>query len=170
LRLCYQDTDSLIYEIETEDVYKDMAEMKEWFDFSDYSKDHPLYDEGNKKVIGKFKDELNGNIMTEIVALKPKQYVYKTEDGEEKKKSKGIKKNVIKTLKLDDYKRCLLENKVIRKEQFLIQTKKHQIYTIKQNKVALNEDDKEEFKRYILRAIRLEEDKVFTLAHGHYQI
>jgi hypothetical protein len=30
----------------------------------------------------------------------------------------------------------------------MIQAKRHQIYIIKQNKVALNEDDKEEFKRY----------------------
>ena len=82
--------------------------------FSDYPKDHhPLYDEGNKKVIGKLKDELNGKIMTEIVALKPKQCAFRIEDGEEKKKSKGIEKNVTKTLKLEDYKNCLLENKLL---------------------------------------------------------
>jgi hypothetical protein len=58
----------------------------------------------------------------------------------------------------------LLKNKVSRKEQYMTQAKRHQIYTIKQNKVALNEDDKEEFKRYIL------ENRIDTLAHGHYQI
>ena len=42
--------------------------------------------------------------------------------------------------------------------------KKHQIYTLKQNKVALNEDDNEEFKRYICK------NKINTLAHGHYKI
>ena len=100
--LLYQDTDSLIYEIETYDIYKDMSEngFKEYFDFSDYPKNHPLYDETNKKVIGKFKDELKGGIMTQLVALKPKQYAYRTEDDEENKKSKGVKKNVIKTLKV----------------------------------------------------------------------
>jgi hypothetical protein len=163
LSLCYQDTDSLVYEIETEDIYEDMKEMKEWFDFSDYPKDHQLYDESNKKVIEKFKDELNGKIMEEGVFLEPKQYAYIV-DNEEKKKSKGIKKNVTKTLKLEDYKDCLLKNKVSRKEQYMIQAKRHQIYIIKRNKVALNEDDKEEFKRYIL------ENKIDTLAHGHYQI
>jgi hypothetical protein len=101
--------------------------------------------------------------MEEGVFLKPKQYAYKF-DNEEKKKSKGIKKNVTKTLKLEDYKDCLLKNKVSRKEQYMTQAKRHQIYTIKQNKVALNEDDKEEFKRYIL------ENRIDTLAHGHYQI
>lgn len=34
-------------------------------------------------------------------------------------------------------------------KQFMIQVKRHQIYTLKQNKVALNKDDKEEFKQYI---------------------
>jgi hypothetical protein len=168
LSLCYQDTDSLIYAVETEDIYKDMENngetgaphLKEWFDFSDYPKDHPLYDEKNKKVIGKFKDELNGKIMEEGVFLKPKQYAYKVDNGE-RKKSKGIKKNVTKTLKLEEYKDCLLKNKTIRKEQYMIQAKKHKIYTIKQNKVALSEDNRDEFKRYIC------ENKIDTLAYGH---
>ena len=70
----------MIYEIETDDIYKDMSEngFKEYFDFIDYPKNHPFYDETNKKVIGKFKDELKGSIMTQMVALKPKQYAYRT--------------------------------------------------------------------------------------------
>ena len=59
-----------------------------------------------------------------MVALKPKQHAYRTEDNEENKKCKGVKKNVIKTLKVEDYKNCLFENKIIRKEQYLIQSKK----------------------------------------------
>ena len=71
---------SLIYEIMTTDLYKDIEEdssLKNYFDFSDYPKDHVLYSEENKKVVEKFKDELNGLIMREIVVLKPKQYAYK---------------------------------------------------------------------------------------------
>jgi hypothetical protein len=164
IRLIYQDTDSLIYEIITDDIYEDLNDLKEHFDFSDYPKNHPLYCEKNKKVVGKFKDELNGNIMIECVALKPKQYAYKTENVGETKICKGIKKNVIKTLKVDEYKDCLFDNTVVRKEQYLIQAKKHQIYTVKQNKVALNAEDKDEFKRYIC------DNKIDTLAYGHYQI
>lgn len=84
-----------------------MITMKEWFDFSDYPKDHVLYDETNKKVIGKFKDELNGKVMQEGVFLKPKQYAFKV-DGEEKKKSKGVKKNVTKTLRIENFKNVYL--------------------------------------------------------------
>eukprot|EP00081_Caenorhabditis_elegans_P015561 NP_495214.1 Uncharacterized protein CELE_H12I13.3 [Caenorhabditis elegans] len=130
IKLCYQDTDSLIYEVETEDIYEDMGNMKEWFDFSDYPKNHPLYDESNKKVIGKFKDELNGKNMDEGVFLKPKQYDFNVE-GAEKKKSKGVKKNVTKTLTLDDFKRCLFQNEVIRKTQYMIRAKSHQFSKIK---------------------------------------
>ena len=46
--------------------------MKNYFDLSDYPKDHPLYDTINKKVIGKFKDEANGKIITEFIGLRPR--------------------------------------------------------------------------------------------------
>uniref|UniRef100_A0A1I7W9B1 Aquarius_N domain-containing protein n=1 Tax=Heterorhabditis bacteriophora TaxID=37862 RepID=A0A1I7W9B1_HETBA len=49
-------------------------------------------------------------------------------------------------LEIGRLKRCLLEGKVTRKDQFMIQAKKHQIYTLKQDKVALNEDDKKSLK------------------------
>jgi hypothetical protein len=49
--LLYTDCDSLIYEIQTEDIYKDMKEDEDLYDFSDYPKDHPCYSEKNKKGI-----------------------------------------------------------------------------------------------------------------------
>ena len=67
VRLCYMDTDSFIINIETEDFYKDIAnDMNEWFDTSNYDKKdkRPLPIGINKKVIGMFKVELGGNIMT----------------------------------------------------------------------------------------------------------
>ena len=47
--LLYTDTDSLLVEIKTEDVYKDMCEMKDEYDLSNYPKDHFLHDGTNKK-------------------------------------------------------------------------------------------------------------------------
>ena len=45
------------------------------------------------KKLGKFKDELNGEIMTEFIGLKPEMYcATKEDDGHEIKKAKGIKK------------------------------------------------------------------------------
>ena len=74
------DTDSLIYDIETDDFYKDIAEdVKDRFDTSGYNPNRPLLVGLNKKVIGLMKDELGGEIMTEFVTLRPKMYAYKTE-------------------------------------------------------------------------------------------
>ncbi|KAL9971514.1 hypothetical protein ACROYT_G017685 [Oculina patagonica] len=59
-RLLFTDTDSLTYEIEADDVYKDFWNDKEKFDNSDYPESSHFYNKTNKKVIGKFKDEAAG--------------------------------------------------------------------------------------------------------------
>ena len=65
-RSCYMDTDSFVINIRTEDFYKDIAnDVEKWFDTSDNDHDkRPLPVGINKKVIGKFKDELGGKIMS----------------------------------------------------------------------------------------------------------
>ena len=79
LTLCYMDTDSQIYDIETDDFYKDIAEdVKDKFDTNGYNPLGPLPVGLNKKVIGLMKYELGGEIMTEFVTLRPKMYAYKT--------------------------------------------------------------------------------------------
>ena len=65
-RLLFTDTDSLTYEIEAEDVYKDFWKDKDMFDNSDYLESSPYYCNVNKKIIGKFKDEACGIPITEI--------------------------------------------------------------------------------------------------------
>ena len=53
------------------------------------------------------KDELGGQILKEFVVLKAKTYKYLKGNNDEDKKSKGIKKCVIKRKhKLEDYKNC----------------------------------------------------------------
>ena len=60
------------------------------------------------------KDELGGKTITEFVTLRPKTYSYSTDNGKEDKKAKGTKKGVIKRMiKFNDYKICLLKDKVI---------------------------------------------------------
>ena len=86
LKLCYMDTDSLIYSIKTEDFYKDIADDVETrFDTRGYVPDRPLPVGLNKKVIGLMKDELGGEIMREFVSLRPKMYSYKVGNSEPKK-------------------------------------------------------------------------------------
>ena len=97
IKLAYTDTDSFVIHIETEDLYKDLQHINSYMDFSDYPKHHCNYDNTNKKVLGKFKDEMNGNIITEFIALKPKMYAFQVEGQKEQKIAKGVPKNVVKT-------------------------------------------------------------------------
>ena len=54
-RLLFTDTDLLMYEIKTEDVYEDFSKDKEMFDFSNYSAKSKYYDDSNKLVVCKMK-------------------------------------------------------------------------------------------------------------------
>ena len=60
------------------------------FDFSNYSKDSKFFDETNKKVIGKMKDEFGGVIVVEFVGLKSKMYSMKKIDGKECNTARGV--------------------------------------------------------------------------------
>jgi hypothetical protein len=98
-RLLFTDTDSLMYEIKTDDVYEDFARIGEKLDCwenSDYPKDSPYCSTHNKKVIGKFKDEAEGVPIVEFVGLRSKMYSYVKENGKGGMTAKGVKKYVIK--------------------------------------------------------------------------
>ena len=94
LRLLFPDTDSLVFEIETENVYENFSKNKEMFEFSNYFAKSKYYDDSNKLVVLKIKDEMGGVATEEFVGLKPKVYSNVVSDSNEKKKEKGINKNV----------------------------------------------------------------------------
>ena len=93
------DKDSCVYEIETDDFYKDIAKnIKARFDTSGYSKDdnRPLLIGKNKNFIGMMKDEPGGKILNKFVALKGKKYAYQKIDKRlEDKCRKSTKKYII---------------------------------------------------------------------------
>ena len=107
------DTDSFILHIRTEDFYEDITnDVKKCFDISNYSEDdkRPLSNGMNKSLIGLFKDELWGKVITEFVALRPKTYCYLVDDGDSNEKAKGTKNCVIKRIfEFNDYKDCLFK-------------------------------------------------------------
>ena len=72
--LLFTDTNSLTYEIKSENVYEDFFKWKDLFDFSNYSKDSKFYDDANKKVISKMKDEYGGVIFDQFVGLKSNKW------------------------------------------------------------------------------------------------
>ena len=93
--LLFANTDSLVYEIKTEDVYED----KNLFDFSDYSLNSKFFDPVIKKAIGKMKDEFKGNMISEFIVLNSKMYSLIAVDVEEVKKANEVNKNVLKNIK-----------------------------------------------------------------------
>ena len=161
-KLLFTDTDSLAYEIETEDFYRDISnDVKSKFDTSNYPKNHPsgILTGVNKKVIGMFKDEAAGKQIAAFVGLRAKLYSYRVDEGEEEKKCKGVKKAVIKkTITFDDYKDCLFNNCPAMRKMNVIRSHLHTMYTETVNKIALSPfDDK--------RIIR--EDRIHTFAYGY---
>ena len=90
--LIYTDTDSLLLNIQTEDVYKDMKEHSWLYDTSNYLKDHPLYDDRNKTVLGKMKDKCRGLEIEEVVAVRLKMYSLKKSDKKKYKEGEGGEK------------------------------------------------------------------------------
>ena len=88
--LLFTDTDSLTYEIKSEEVYEEFFKWKDLFDFSNYSKDSKFYDDANKNVIGKMRDEYGGVIIDEFIGLKSKMYSIKKIDGRESNTAKGV--------------------------------------------------------------------------------
>ena len=161
LTLCYMDTDSLIYDIETDDFYKNIAEdIANRFDTSGYNPNQPLPVGLNKKVIGLMKDELGEEIMTEFVTLRPKMYAYKTGESESKK-CKGIRKCVIrKMISFEDYKACLFSGETSYRSQLMFTSSKHKVKTLEINTLALSRDDD--------KCITV--NGINSLARGHYNV
>ena len=75
--LLFTDTDSLAYEVKSENIYEELYKWKDLFDFINYSKDSKFYDDTNKKVIDKMKDVYGVVGIDEFIGLKSKMYSIK---------------------------------------------------------------------------------------------
>jgi len=157
--LLFTDTDSLMYQLKTDDFYVDIKDdIKKRFDTSDFPQGHEsgIISGVNKKVIGMFKDEAGGKQITHFIGLRPKLYSYKVEESNTAKKCKGIKKNVVKKqIEFDDYVRCLFFGEKQMRSMKIIRSENHNIYSKEANKLALSAEDD---KRILCK------DKVKTLA------
>ena len=112
--------------------------LKKWFD----DDKRPLSRGMNKKVIGLMKDELEGTIMREFVALRPKTYSHLTDVDNNVKKAKATKECVIKRiLQFNDFKNCLCKNETILKFQKRFKNEAYCVYNEEINKIALSSND-----------------------------
>lgn len=162
--ILYTDTDSLLYEINTNDIYTLIKrDAIKFFDTSDYPEDNVYgIPRVNKKVIGLMKDEQNGSIMTEFVGLRSKMYAVRVQGIDKTKKIKGIKKSIVKNkICFDDYTECLnnLTEKTV--NQNLIKSHNHLVNTVTQTKIALSPHDD---KRCLIK------NSFETLPWNHYSI
>ena len=167
----YSDTDSLVLKIETEDFFADISgDVAKWFDTNEFAEDHPAVLGGlpivkeNKKKIGLMKDDCGGKIVTEWVALRPKLYSFLTEEKEkigEKQKAKGLKKSMKnKSLRHENFLKCLRTGESQTRKQCLFRSRNHHIFTENMVKVALSANDD---KRIVL------ENGIDTLSLGHWR-
>ena len=184
-RVCYTDTDSLIIKTklnEGEDIYRDyILPSSKWFDLSAYSKTHRIFEgmtdpeiknkiNENKKVIGKFKDEMGDYFIKHFVGIRAKCYTIKKADSinvdepywffNDPELIKSKCKGVCSTIPFQEYYDALKFNEVISVDQVKIRSDKHALQVKKiTNKRGFDAyDDK-----------RMIEDlyDVETLPYGH---
>ena len=150
--MLYIYTNSLVIHIKTDDFYKGIAnDVERLFDTSNYNKkdNRPLPIGKNKKVIGMFKDEIGGKIMTEFCALRAKSYAFKLDDDTEIKKAKGTKKCIVKReLMFENYKDALFNDKTIIRSQQRFRSYNHKVYTEEVNKIARSSNDDKRIQTY----------------------
>ena len=165
IKLCFTDTDSFLYEINTNDLYEDLKdqEFSSNFDFSNYPPHHPLYSNTNKAVLGKYKDECEGIIIKEFIGLRSKLYSIDVKDSRKRKAAaSGVKSYIVaRDLPHKKFKETHETCTDIHITQNLIKSKNHELYSYRQSKIGLTAYDD---KRYILP------DNINTVPYGHYKL
>ena len=155
--MLFTDTDSLVFGIRNSNVYEQCLKDKKLFDFSGYPKVSVYYDDSNKTVLGKMRDEFNGVKINEFIGLKSKMYLLIGCNDLEVNKAKALNLK----LRQGEYFDVLFGKKVVRTKMRRIQIKLHSLGTYDLNKISLSCFDD---KRYVLH------DGVNTLAYGRKDI
>lgn len=155
--------DSLCYHVTCPDIYEIMHDSMDWYDTSNYPDDNRhLKSDANKKVLGKMKDEMAGQITTSFVGLRPKMYSLMTFDNVNKLTAKGVAKCYTKKhLRHEMYLRTLKNKTISHASSRQFKSINHKQYTVKISKVALSAFDN---KRFILPC------GVKSVPYGHCKI
>ena len=142
IQLHYTDCDSMVLSIKTQDIVNDLQNLRDLFDFSNLNREHELFSEKNKKVVGKFKIETPGSIcIDEFICLRSKAYAYKC-GGESSNKLKGISKSQSKNIKFEEYYNCLFGGDYKKEcENYIIKSMNHDMFLQKVTKNCLSAFD-----------------------------
>ena len=150
--LILSDTDSYIFHIKNFTKDEVRSRMSSIMDFSNLTKDDPLYDSSRSKVPGYLKDEIPNGDIIECIAPKSKCYALKSRSRVNQrysveKKCKGVARARVKRLKMSSYRNCILTKQAVKATMARIQVKDHKIQTVLQNKICMTSFDD---KRYLL--------------------
>ena len=180
------DTDSFIFHVpyNQDETDRRLKTISDHLDFSNFPEDHPLYDETNKSVLGKFKSETEGISPLSYAGLRTKVYsmLLKEDDGRYKKKKNpkskkkkkppvagakpkteksavaGVKYSAQEKLRHEQFVEVLNNHGNVFVEQASIVSTNHRLSEVTQTRLALSAYDD---KRWLV-------DNVHTRAHGHY--
>jgi hypothetical protein len=169
--LMYTDTDSFVYEIETDDFYRDLTLMEPVFDTSVYPKFVQCFNTTNKGKLGTLKDEFplykkdneeHLNLITEFSCLRSKCYALTTLGNININKCKGILGSEVKKYTIKDYNECLYNNTKTSIIQTTFQSINHQINTINLFKECLSSEDSKRVKD------PRDNSNIYTVPHGYF--
>lgn len=157
-KLCYTDTDSLLYLIYTEDFYQEMHDDIRLYDTSNFEIDNPFHiPKTDAKVPGLWKHEMGDDLITEFIGLRAKLYFINSVKSRIKK-AKGVSKSVTNNLELSAYHNVLLLNEVLRSKMNMIKSIKHVLYSQQVDKLVLDGNDDK---------VQVLQDHINTLPWGH---
>ena len=146
IKLLMTDTDSFILELPRkfdEDLKTDRS-LRDMFDLSEFPQNSPYFETKNKKVVGKFKDEMahggSYDQMLKFVGLRAKMYCCLT-DKDSKFRAKGISKTACKQYNFEKYKNILMDGSKDMASFNIIRARGHNVYTAAINKVGLSAYD-----------------------------
>ena len=139
IKLPYMDCDKFVLSIETQNIINDLKNLEDLFDFSNLDKNHELFSNKNKKVVGKFKIETPENIwINEFVALRSKCYAFKCENNS-KNKLKGISKSYSRNIKFDEDYNCLFGREYQKEcDNYILKSINHEMVLQKVKKSTLS--------------------------------
>ena len=142
LQLVGGDTDSFFLAITTDSkhsLHDVFSTMTNYLDASNYPTDHPLFSVTNKAKLGCFKDETGGQLLEEMILLRPKMYSMKFADEPSSiKRAKGISRSIVSQMSHQDYRNAYDHKTETHVNMTILRSKLHTINTITFRKRALS--------------------------------
>ena len=145
----FSDTDSFLLQVRGKTTEEAFNALSFIMDFSNLNPAHYLFSNKRAKKLGYFKNEIPHAEIVEVVALKSKTYVLRTQQQLQKeeiiRRAKGVTRAVKEQLSFDTFKRCLSEMREVSVLQFSLRAQNHVNLLMRQEKIAFTSFDDKRF-------------------------